>query len=62
MGPLTDKNGTTGKIFFIDLDSTNGTRINDVDLEADVPYELTLSRPIKVEIGAGEYEFVIEPK
>ncbi|CAI5744582.1 unnamed protein product [Peronospora destructor] len=53
---------TTGKIFFFDLDSTNGTRINDVDLKAHVPYELTLSKPIKVEVGAGEYEFVFERK
>ncbi|CAI5701862.1 hypothetical protein KXD40_003033 [Peronospora effusa] len=51
---------TTGKLFFIDLDSTNGTRINDVDLEAHVPYELTLNKPIKVEVGDGEYEFCLE--
>ncbi|CAH0482638.1 unnamed protein product [Peronospora belbahrii] len=52
----------TGKIFFIDLDSTNGTRINDVDLVACEPYELMLSKPIKVEVGAGEYEFIFEQK
>lgn len=53
---------TTGKVFFIDLDSTNGTRIDDVELEAHEPYELILSKPIKVEIGAGEYEFIFEQK
>lgn len=49
---------TLGKIFFINLDSTNGTRVDDVELEAHKPYELTLSKPIKVKLSAGEYEFV----
>ncbi|KAG7399793.1 hypothetical protein PHYBOEH_007956 [Phytophthora boehmeriae] len=53
---------TTGKIFFIDLDSTNGSRINDVELEPHEPFELTPGKPIKVEVGAGELEFMIEPK
>ncbi|CAI5737210.1 unnamed protein product [Hyaloperonospora brassicae] len=53
---------TTGKLFFIDLDSTNGTRVDNVQLEAHEPYELTLSKPTKVEIGGGEYEFVFEQK
>ncbi|KAE9019645.1 hypothetical protein PR003_g13198 [Phytophthora rubi] len=52
----------TGKIFFIDSDSTNGTRINDVELEAHEPYELTLDKPIKMEVGAGEYELTFEQK
>ncbi|GMF26745.1 unnamed protein product [Phytophthora lilii] len=52
----------TGKVFFIDLDSTNGTRIDDVDLVAHDPYQLTLGKPIKVEVGAGEYEFIFEQK
>ncbi|KAI9912410.1 hypothetical protein PsorP6_005479 [Peronosclerospora sorghi] len=52
----------TGKLFFIDLDSTNGSRIDGVELEAEEPYELTQGKPIKVEIGAGEYEFVFEQK
>ncbi|KAG6977549.1 hypothetical protein JG688_00000256 [Phytophthora aleatoria] len=53
---------TTGKVFFIDKDSTNGTRIDDVELEPEKPYELTISKPIKVEVGAGEYEFTFEQK
>ncbi|EGZ17220.1 hypothetical protein PHYSODRAFT_544888 [Phytophthora sojae] len=52
----------TGKIFFVDTDSTNGTRINDVELEAHEPYELTVDKPVKVEVGAGEYEFTFEQK
>uniref|UniRef100_A0AAV1TK08 FHA domain-containing protein n=1 Tax=Peronospora matthiolae TaxID=2874970 RepID=A0AAV1TK08_9STRA len=52
----------TGKLFFIDLDSTNGTRVNNVQLEAHAPFELTLSKPTKVEVGGGEYEFVFEQK
>jgi pSer/pThr/pTyr-binding forkhead associated (FHA) protein len=63
-GPVTPctqiKMAATGKVFFIDLDSTNGTRIDGVELEAHEPYELTLSKPIKVEVGAGEYEFTFE--
>uniref|UniRef100_H3HCS4 FHA domain-containing protein n=1 Tax=Phytophthora ramorum TaxID=164328 RepID=H3HCS4_PHYRM len=53
---------TTGKIFFIDLDSTNGTRIDGLELDAHQPYELTLGETIKVEIGAGEYELTFEQK
>ncbi|ETN21318.1 hypothetical protein PPTG_01544 [Phytophthora nicotianae INRA-310] len=53
---------TTGKVFFIDSESTNGTRIDDVELEPKKPYELTISKPIKVEVGAGEYEFIFEQK
>ncbi|TDH66823.1 hypothetical protein CCR75_002413 [Bremia lactucae] len=53
---------TSGKLFLIDLDSTNGTRIENVDLEANEPYELIISKPIKVEIGAGKYEFKFEKK
>ncbi|KAI9987675.1 hypothetical protein PInf_023719 [Phytophthora infestans] len=51
---------TSGKVFFIDSESTNGSRIDDVGLEPKVPYELTTSKPIKVEVGAGEYEFTFE--
>uniref|UniRef100_M4B4T4 Uncharacterized protein n=1 Tax=Hyaloperonospora arabidopsidis (strain Emoy2) TaxID=559515 RepID=M4B4T4_HYAAE len=32
------------------------------ELEAHEPFELTLSKPTKVEIGGGEYEFVFEQK
>ncbi|OWZ17474.1 hypothetical protein PHMEG_0008577 [Phytophthora megakarya] len=53
---------STGKVFFIDLDSTNGTRIDDVILKAHEPYELNLSKPIKVEVGAGEYELTFEQR
>ncbi|CEG48152.1 SMAD/FHA domain [Plasmopara halstedii] len=53
---------TTGKLFFIDLDSTNGTRIDGVELEPNEPFELDASKPIKVEIGAGEFEFMFEQK
>ena len=59
---LQIKMETTGKLFFIDLDSTNGTRVDNVQLEAHEPYELTLSKPTKLEIGGGEYEFVFEQK
>eukprot|EP00644_Phytophthora_capsici_P013579 jgi/Phyca11/18061/fgenesh1_pg.PHYCAscaffold_33_\ len=53
---------TPGKVFFIDLDSTNGTRIDDVELKPNEPYELTISKAIKVEVGAGEYQFTFEEK
>ncbi|RLN49318.1 hypothetical protein BBJ29_007190 [Phytophthora kernoviae] len=53
---------TTGKIFFIDLDSTNGSRIDDVELEPHEPFELRPGKPIKVEIGTGELEFILEQK
>lgn len=53
---------STGKLFFIDLDSTNGTRVNDVDLVAHDPYQLTLGKPTKLEVGAGELELTFEQK
>ncbi|RLN21589.1 hypothetical protein BBJ28_00007646 [Nothophytophthora sp. Chile5] len=53
---------TNGKVFFIDLDSTNGSFIDDQSVEAHEPHELRVGKPVKVEVGGGELELTLKKK
>lgn len=40
-----------GRVFFVDLDSTNGSIVNEVDVGSHEPYELNVDKPVKLAVG-----------
>lgn len=45
-----------GRLLFTDLDSTNGSSVNGDEVEPHEPYELDVSKPIKLAVGGSQLQ------
>lgn len=50
-----------GRLLFTDLDSTNGSTVNDDEVLPNEPYALNAHKPIKLAVGSSELLLTFAP-
>lgn len=48
-----------GMVFFVDLDSTNGSYVNDEAVDPHEPHLISATEPTTIFVGGSELQFVL---